>query len=152
MKILNRILSYLAYHSFTPVNIWMHKWRGVRFVNRSKVFIGLHVSIDNAYPEMIEIGNNVTISGGTRLTAHQTPPKSMRDLVPFKKEPIKIGNNVFIGAQSIILPGVIIHDWSVVGAGSVVTKDVPGNTIVAGNPARVIKSLPPRREQEHDEQ
>lgn len=49
--------------------------------------------------------------------------------------------NVFIGARSIVMKGVTIGDGAVVGAGSVVTKDVPANTIVAGNPARVIKTI-----------
>lgn len=52
-----------------------------------------------------------------------------------------IGNNVWIAARSIILPGVKIQDNSIVAAGSVVTKDVPEGVIVAGNPARVIRSL-----------
>jgi acetyltransferase-like isoleucine patch superfamily enzyme len=55
--------------------------------------------------------------------------------------PITVGSNVFIGSDSIILPGVSIGDNSVVGAGSVVTKDVPTGTVVAGCPARVVKSV-----------
>ena len=54
---------------------------------------------------------------------------------------IKIGNNVFIGMRSIILPGVTIGDNVIVGAGSIVTKDIPSNSVVAGVPARVIKSF-----------
>ena len=52
---------------------------------------------------------------------------------------VYIGNDVWIGANSVILPGVTIHDGAVVGAGCVVTKDVPANAIVVGNPARIIK-------------
>ena len=54
-------------------------------------------------------------------------------------EPVTIGKNCWIGTRCLILPGVTIHDGAVVGAGSVVTKDVPPLAIVAGNPARVIK-------------
>ncbi|MBL8014506.1 MAG: acyltransferase [Candidatus Omnitrophica bacterium] len=53
--------------------------------------------------------------------------------------PIKIGNNVWIGAKATVLKGVTIHDGAVIAANSVVTKDVPANAIVGGNPARVIK-------------
>ena len=53
---------------------------------------------------------------------------------------VSIGNNVFIGAGSIILPGVNIGDKAVIGAGSVVTKDIPTNSVAVGNPAKVICS------------
>lgn len=55
------------------------------------------------------------------------------------KREVIIGNNVWIGANCVILPGVNIGDYSVIAAGSVVTKDIPSETIVAGNPARIIK-------------
>jgi maltose O-acetyltransferase len=55
--------------------------------------------------------------------------------------PIIIGNNVWLGSRSIILKGVTIGDHSVVGAGAVVTKSVPPKTIVAGNPAKVVRDL-----------
>lgn len=56
-------------------------------------------------------------------------------------EPITIGNNVWIGGSATILPGVSIGDNAVVGAGSVVTRDVAPNTVVAGNPAKVIRQI-----------
>ena len=54
---------------------------------------------------------------------------------------VKIGNNCFIGAKAIILPGVSIGDNVIVGAGSVVTKNIPSNVVVAGNPAKIIMSI-----------
>lgn len=61
-------------------------------------------------------------------------------------KPVHIGKNAWIGAGATILPGVTIGDNAVVGAASVVTKDVPADTIVAGNPAKIIKRIPPRSE------
>lgn len=55
--------------------------------------------------------------------------------------PVRIGNNVFIGSRAVILKGVDIGDGSVIGAGAVVTRSVPANSIAAGNPARVIRTL-----------
>jgi maltose O-acetyltransferase len=56
-------------------------------------------------------------------------------------EPVTIGNNVWIGGGAIILPGVTIGDNVTIGAGSVVTKDIPSNTVAAGNPCRVLKKI-----------
>jgi acetyltransferase-like isoleucine patch superfamily enzyme len=60
---------------------------------------------------------------------------------PIKTKPVRIGDNVWIGMNAIILKGVTIGDNSVIGAGAVVTKDVPANVVVAGNPAQIIKQL-----------
>ena len=94
--------------------------------------------MDILYPELITIGDNVTITHATILTHDDSPVISLRRR---RIAPVVIGSNVFIGFQSLILPGVSIGDNCIVGAGSIVTKDVPSNSIVAGNPARVIKSL-----------
>ena len=55
--------------------------------------------------------------------------------------PIHIGNKVWIGANSVVLPGVTIGENSVIGAGSIVTRDIPANVIAAGNPCRVIREI-----------
>lgn len=54
---------------------------------------------------------------------------------------VVIGKNVWVGGSSVIMPGVTIGDNAVIGAGSVVTKDIPANTVAVGNPARVVKEL-----------
>lgn len=96
----------------------------------------------------IEIGNNVKLGGGVKVfdtDFHSLSPDDRldhsRDMLNKKKSAVKIGNNVFVGAGSIILKAVEIGDNSVVGAGSVVTKSIPTNQIWAGNPAKFIRSL-----------
>jgi acetyltransferase-like isoleucine patch superfamily enzyme len=96
----------------------------------------------------IKIGNNVKIGGGARIfdtDFHSLNPllrlNSITDCVNKRKLPVIIEDNVFIGAHSTILKGVVIGQNSVVGACSVVTKSIPSNQIWAGNPAKFIKSL-----------
>lgn len=92
--------------------------------------------MDFQYPGLITIGNEVTIASGCRLLAHDASvgclTKSTRVGV------VEIGDHCFIGADTTILPNVRIGEWSIVGAGSVVTKDIPPYCVAAGNPARVI--------------
>lgn len=78
------------------------------------------------------IGNYTRITGDVLVLAHDECRKLEADT--------KIGSNCFIGTRSIILPGITIGDEVIVAAGSVVTKDVPNNCIVAGNPAKIIRT------------
>lgn len=88
----------------------------------------------------ITIGSDTFIAPNVQLITenHGLLPQNRRYI---KSSPIVIGNNVWIGAGSIILPGVSVGDNAVIGAGSVVTKNVAPNTVVAGNPAKLIKTL-----------
>lgn len=81
-------------------------------------------------------GPNVTVSAGT----HPIHPE-LRSKQAQYNIPIHIGNNVWIGANSVILPGVNIGDNSVIGAGSVVTKDIPSNVVAVGNPCRLLREI-----------
>ena len=89
---------------------------------------------------LITIGNNVTIATGVHFLTHDNSIcKVEPELTDFFGK-VKIGDNCFIGAYSIILPGVTIGDNPIVAAGSIVTKSVQPNSIVAGNPARKIST------------
>lgn len=80
----------------------------------------------------ITIGDDTLIAFKTLILGH--------DISDGREAPVVIGRDCFIGGGSIVLPGVTIGDGSIVGAGSVVYDDVPPNSIVAGNPARVLKT------------
>jgi maltose O-acetyltransferase len=92
----------------------------------------------------ITIGNDVQIGPHVQLLTptHPIDPDQRRDKLEAAK-PIVIGNNVWLGGGVVVLPGVTIGENSIVGAGSVVTRDVPANCVVVGNPARVLRSIPP---------
>lgn len=90
----------------------------------------------------IEIGNSVLIGANTTITDtdwHSLNPENRQESV--KSLPIKIEDKVFIGANSVILKGVRIGKNSIIGAGSIVTQEIPENVIAAGNPCKIIKNL-----------
>ncbi|HEX3015440.1 MAG TPA: acyltransferase [Desulfobacteria bacterium] len=97
--------------------------------------IGLMVMLDIIKPELITIGNNTIIGYNTTILAHEYLPRE------FRYGPVEIGENVLIGANCTILAGVCIGANAVVSAGTVVNRDVPANTMVGGNPMRVIKQV-----------
>ena len=93
----------------------------------------------------IVIGDGVMMANGTYVTDsdwHTIYDRTQRDEQPY---PVRIGNNVWLGDNCTVLKGVSIGENSVVAARAVVTKDVPANVVVAGNPARVVKKLDPER-------
>ena len=94
--------------------------------------------------EKIEIGENSTLAYGVTILTGADPngPRNkLSKLYPPIKAPVTIGNDCWIGANSVILPGVTIGNYSVVAAGSIVTKDVPSGVLVAGNPAIIKKKI-----------
>lgn len=88
--------------------------------------------LDRTYPRGIHVGEGSAISFDAVILSH--------DHIAGKHCDTFIGRYCQVGARSIVMPGVTIGDHSVVAAGAIVTKDVPANSIVAGNPARVIRS------------
>jgi acetyltransferase-like isoleucine patch superfamily enzyme len=103
-------------------------------------FFSLHPGAFGSEPFLVSIGNNVTITAGVRFVTHDGSVYLFRDTTPRLDVfgPISIGDNSFLGMNSIIMPGVSIGRNCVVGAMSLVTSSVPDGTVVAGNPARPL--------------
>lgn len=89
--------------------------------------------------DSVMFGPNVTLA----TAGHPVDPELRRKVAQFNL-PIRIGNNVWIGANAVVLPGITIGDNSVIGAGSVVTRDVPPDVVAVGNPCRVLRPIGPR--------
>ncbi len=88
----------------------------------------------------IEIGDGTMIGSNVTIVTlnHDANPKKRKNAIP---KPVKIGKNVWIGSDCTIIPGVKIGDNAIIGAGSVVVKNIPENTVAVGNPAKVIKEI-----------
>lgn len=102
------------------------------------------IGIHNTIIGPVTIGNHVNLAQGITVTAlnHNFEDTSLRiDEQGISTQPVIIGDDVWIGANAVILPGVTIGNHVVVAAGAVVTKDVPDNTLVGGVPAHIIKEL-----------
>jgi acetyltransferase-like isoleucine patch superfamily enzyme len=93
----------------------------------------LMVMVDVFFPEYIRIGHNTIIGYNTTILAHEYLIKE------YRLGEVRIGSHVMVGANSTILPGVTIGDYAIIGAGSVVHKDVAPYSFVAGNPLQVIR-------------
>ena len=118
-----------------------------KFLRSKGMRIGKNCHLVNALtdygsePYLIEMENNVTVAGGVFFLTHDAASRLFRDRIPGASKfgnrfgRILVRDNCFIGAGSIILPNVEIGPNSIVGAGSVVTKWVPPNSVVAGNPS-----------------
>lgn len=110
------------------------------------VIIGKHtrIGLHNTIIGPVTIGNHVNLAQGITVTAlnHNFADTTKRiDEQGVATKPVVIGDDVWIGANAVILPGVTIGRHAVVAAGAVVTQDVPENTLVGGVPAKIIKSL-----------
>lgn len=104
-----------------------------------KNFQRMHgVILDPAHCWLINIGDNVRIGPRAHILAHDGT--TLTDLGYAKIGRVNIGNNVFIGTESLIMPNVTIGDNSIIAGGSVVTKNVPSNSVYGGNPAKLICS------------
>ena len=121
--------------------------RGKEFIILGEdVWVGYFTLIDGSGG--LEIGNKVSISSGVHIYTHDSSNYRLynteKDLVSgshIDRAPVKIGNNVQIGANSVILKGVTIGNNVVIGALSLVNKDIPDNCIAVGNPCKIIKQL-----------
>lgn len=131
MKIVRKILEYLRGE---PQHLEKLIKRGLKVGKNFHRMGGVIIDASHCYH--ITIGDNVTLAPRVHVLAHDTST-----YVFFGKTRaanVSIGNNVFVGASTIILPGVHIGNRVIIGAGSIVTKDIPDNSVAAGNPAKVI--------------
>lgn len=143
MGIFRRILRSVGLSNSTPLDRRKATEQQVDRLRAAGMRIGdnvglVNMTLDTLYPFVIEIGSNCLLTHATVL-AHDASPVVFGPTTRVGR--VRILDNVFIGAGAIVLPSVTIGPRAIVGAGAVVTKDVPPNAIVAGNPARVVGTV-----------
>ncbi len=121
--------------------------RKINYLRKQGMRIGndchLNTMSFSTEPYLIEIGNHVAIAGGTEIITHDGAIWSFLDILPNADVfgTVKIGNNVFIGDNCTILPNTTIGDNCIVGAGSVVRGKFAENSVIIGNPAKVVSKM-----------
>lgn len=117
----------------------LHRWRGVRMGR--DCYIDPNAILETAYPQNISLGDDVRVTAGAIVMTHIKAPHFLRDrgFVPVVLQPVRLEDHCFIGVNAVVLPGVTVGKAAVVASGAVVTADVPPFTMVAGNPAKVVK-------------
>ena len=149
LKHLEKMLDRFYLEPFAPRKLRPILIRKMGCHVGKNTFFGDYVRMDTSYADMIYIGDYTHITSGCRLLCHQ------RDLtgycvggnaaeLGYRTGEIHIGKGVMVGMETLIMPGVTIGDGAIIGAGSIVTKDIPAWTIATGRPARVVKSIPER--------
>lgn len=129
MEFLSKIVQTLRYKKY--------ELQGYKNIAKS-VILESKLRLDKVYPQGIYIGDNTLIASGSTILTHEHVKRE-------KNEPRNpwvtntyIGKNCFIGIEAIILPGIRIGDEVIIGAGTVVTKDIPSNSVVVGNPGKIL--------------
>ena len=127
---------------------FLHKFYPLKYAQKVGVNFPLgelHLYGDISWgtePWIITLGKNVHITSGVKFITHDGGTLLYRNIIPDLEitKPIRIGDNVYIGNNVIILPGVTIGNNVVIGAGAVVSRDIPENSVAVGVPAKVIKT------------
>jgi acetyltransferase-like isoleucine patch superfamily enzyme len=143
IKRLWRIICYIASQAYAKLNPNGYvRSLGVK-VGRNVRFYAVRPGMFSTEPWLITIGSNVYIAAGCQFITHDGGTLILRKEVPDLEltAPITVGNDVYIGLKATILPGVNIGNRVIIGAGAVVTKGIPDNSVVAGVPARVVKTV-----------
>lgn len=150
--LLNNMMDWVIFDPIAPrmLRPWLLRRMGAK-VGKG-VFIGDHCRFDQNHADLITLEDHAHIASGTRLLCHQ------RNLtgycvgddyakLGYRLAPIIMKKGSLVGMESFVMPGVTIGEGAIVGAGSLVSKDVPDWTIAIGRPAKVVRQIPKREVQ-----
>lgn len=148
-KHLQNMMDWSIIEPFAPRKLRAKILRRIGCHVGNNVFIGDYVRVDLHFANLIHIDDYVHIAAGCRLLCHK---KDLTDYhigdnyadLCYKKMPIYIGKYVALGQETMVMPGVTIGEGSVIGSGSLVTKDIPPHCVAVGRPAKVIRKIEER--------
>lgn len=145
-KHLKKIIFKLIYRHRASSSALIEYYRnlGMRIGERTVIFSPRSNFIDVTRPWLIDIGSDVQITDGVKILTHGydwSVIKGIDGCILGSSGKVKIGNNVFIGMNTIILKGCTIGNNVIIGANSLVNKDIPDDVVVGGNPARIICNI-----------
>lgn len=160
MKLKNKLLKICKWIKYgvrmdSDTYVAYLRKKGMRIGERTVIFDPRNTVIDETRPWMIEIGSDVQITSGVTILTHGydwAVLKGKYGAILGSSGKIEIGNNVFVGVNTIILKGVHIGNNVIIGAGSLVNKNIPDNSVVAGNPVRKIYALDEYLEERKEKQ
>lgn len=130
-------MELLSHLKRSAKSFFLRRFLGYKNISYDSIIEG-GVILDRVYPDQIYIAPGCLVARGAVILSHEHVFRDSIDGYP-KKYRTSIGSNTFIGINAIICPGVEIGSSSIIGAGSVVTKSMPSNCVIAGNPAKVIR-------------
>lgn len=147
MKRLSKMMDWAILEPFAPRKLRPAIMRKMGCHVGKGCFIGDNVRIDTSHSDMITLEDGVSLAGGSRLLCHQ---RDFRDYyvgsdynaLGYTIKPIVLKKGCLIGMESFVLPGVTVGEGAIVGAGSLVTKDIPAWTVATGRPAKVVREIP----------
>ena len=152
-SLLQSMMNWVIFEPIAPRKLRPFLLRRMGAKVGKGVFIGDRVVFDMNHADLITLDDCAHITGGCRLLCHQRDLTNYRkgddaSKLGYKLAPIHVGKGCMIGMESLIMPGVTIGDGTIVGAFSLVVKDIPAWTVAVGRPAKVIKEVKERENNE----
>lgn len=122
-------------HEIKGMETIICKWGGVQIISPKRTFIGEGVIFDTNYPQDIFIEEGVRLTSGVKIVTHFMNPNTGS----YDRGKVHICKGAYLGMNTLVVKPVTIGERAIIGAGSVVTKDIPANEVWAGNPAKFIR-------------
>ena len=148
-RLLVNSMNWTMLEPFNPRNFRIKTLRKLGAKVGKDVFIGDYVRVDLNHADLITIEDGVHIAGDVRLLCHKKDLSNYRVGDVYGQQPYKYGEihlckNCAIGTGALVMPGVTVGEGAIVGAGAMITKDIPAWTMALGRPAKVVKEIPKR--------